>query len=421
MILWWKKPTRKELLAEVERLKGLGETYGPVDGLAKKEFELKAQVSELQHSYAEKKVVFDRLRTLVERLEGALEWEDIGIYEPLYSFETSDEYKKEIKRNSDDQKRMVSDKTAAVCDANWTVDGSRRKGETMTNQSIRLALRAFNNECSTIINKATWKNFNACEQKIDRAYTQIEKLNASNKVYFDKKFVKLKKEELRLTYELASAIQDEKEEARRIRELERENVRAEKEIAAALKKVDDEEARYQEALAQARAELGTDENASLKTKISELEAKIERTHSERERAQSMAEITRSGYVYVISNIGSFGDRVFKVGMTRRIDPMDRVRELGDASVPFTFDVHAMVWAEDAPNLEREIHKRLDSARVNRVNYRKEFFEGEMSEIKAALQELKPGANFSDDMEAEQYRVSLKLSGHKSEADFPDQI
>lgn len=136
------------------------------------------------------------------------------------------------------------------------------------------------------------------------------------------------------------------------------------------------------------------------------EKSLEEAHAKFERAQAMAEKTKSGYVYIISNIGSFGDDVVKIGLTRRLDPVDRVRELGDASVPFTFDTHAIIYSDDAPALERALHKEFEAVRINAQNFRKEFFRTHIEEVEAAVTRLAPGAPFFRDVEAQDYRETL---------------
>lgn len=122
----------------------------------------------------------------------------------------------------------------------------------------------------------------------------------------------------------------------------------------------------------------------------------------------MAQQTKAGHVYVISNIGSFGDNVFKIGMTRRLEPMDRVKELGDASVPFEFDVHAMIYSDNAPELENIIHKEFDSRRVNLVNSRKEFFQVELEEIEEIAKKRNLDVEFTKIAEAREFRESKIL-------------
>lgn len=128
----------------------------------------------------------------------------------------------------------------------------------------------------------------------------------------------------------------------------------------------------------------------------------------KERALSMAEQTKRGYVYVISNLGSFGENIYKIGLTRRLDPMDRVRELGDASVPFPFDVHAMIFSEDAPKLEATLHQRFSDKRVNMINNRKEFFNVSLKEIADVVAEYNATIEFTLLAEASDYRQTLAI-------------
>ena len=138
----------------------------------------------------------------------------------------------------------------------------------------------------------------------------------------------------------------------------------------------------------------------------ELEARLKDAESNKDRALSMAQQTRRGHVYVISNIGSFGEDVYKIGMTRRLDPLDRVRELGDASVPFPFDVHAIIFSEDAPTLESTLHKAFEAKRVNQVNLRKEFFNVSIDEIEAVVHKNNATIEFTKVAEARDYRESM---------------
>ncbi len=119
-------------------------------------------------------------------------------------------------------------------------------------------------------------------------------------------------------------------------------------------------------------------------------------------------MTRSGHVYVISNVGSFGEHVYKIGMTRRLDPMDRIRELGDASVPFQFDVHAIIYSDDAPALESELHKAFDGQRVNRVNERKEFFRVPIEQIATTVREQRGEIEITLTAEAAEYRMTQAI-------------
>jgi len=139
-----------------------------------------------------------------------------------------------------------------------------------------------------------------------------------------------------------------------------------------------------------------------------LERDLADAHAKAERAKAMAEMTKTGYVYVISNIGSFGPDFVKIGLTRRLDPADRIRELGDASVPFLFDTHAMIYSEDAPALERALHNTFATVRVNATNMRKEFFRVSIEDVEQAVRRLAPSASFFRDIEAQEYRETMAL-------------
>lgn len=158
---------------------------------------------------------------------------------------------------------------------------------------------------------------------------------------------------------------------------------------------------------------GTKDRIIAEQRIADLEYQLEEAEAKEERAKSMAQQTRKGHVYIISNIGSFGDKIYKIGLTRRLDPMDRVKELGDASVPFTFDVHAMIYVDDAPALERELHKTFTHKRVNAINHRKEFFNVDLNEIIEAAEKItNKELEFTKTIVAEQYFESKRMRGEE---------
>ena len=224
---------------------------------------------------------------------------------------------------------------------------------------MKLSLRAFNGECDAVIAKVKWNNISKMEERIKKAYELINKLNETNNVGIYYTYFQLKLEELRLTYEYENKKQQEKEEQAEIRQRIREEAQLERDLLDAEK----EEEKYQKLLEKAKkeSEESTGEKLnSLNVKIKELEEELKKAHEKRERAKSMAEQTKSGHVYVISNVGSFGKNVYKIGMTRRLEPLDRVKELGDASVPFIFDVHAIIYSVNAPMLENQLHKLFDN-------------------------------------------------------------
>lgn len=375
-----------------------------------KELEIKSEletlnIQKLRAEYAEKKKVYDRILQEVAVFDERLAFAEMGVYEPHFDFTDSSEYKDAISLIRDKQKAMVAAKSAVTCATSWSVDGSQSKGKTMTNRNIRLTLRAFNGECDAAISNVRWNNVNAMEKRIGQVFSQIEKLNESNAVHISQDYLKLKFEELFLAHEYREKLKHEKEERAEAARLSRE----EQKLLRDLESAEEDETRYQRLLAKAKAEATavTGQKLSVFTEqIRLLEKELAEAHAKVERAQAMAEKTRTGYVYIISNIGSFGEGVVKIGLTRRLDPSDRVRELGDASVPFLFDTHAMIYSDDAPSLERALHSEFESGRVNGSNYRKEFFRASVDEVGAAVARLAPGAAFFRDIEAQEFRETM---------------
>ncbi|MGC8732097.1 MAG: DUF4041 domain-containing protein [Halothiobacillaceae bacterium] len=372
--------------AEVARLQGMAST-------------LTSDIDALRKSYAEKRAHFDRLESQVAIYDERLAFAELGIYEPHFDFTDSEEFKAKIVEVRDRQKAMISAKHAALCPTEWTVEGSKAKGATMINRQIRLTMRAFNNECEAAIANVRWNNVVAMEKRILSAAASIDKENTSMNLTLNDRFVALKIEELRLTHEYREQLKREKEERTEMARAEKE----EKKLLAEAEAAEQEEAKYQALLEKARKEANGDGNAQ---RIAELEAALAAAHLASERARAMAEMTKSGYVYIISNVGSFGDDVVKIGLTRRLDPDDRVRELGDASVPFSFDTHAMIYSDAAPALEAALHKEFAEKRINMSNFRKEFFRVSLDDVEAAVGRLAPTAGFFKDREAQEWHETL---------------
>lgn len=348
----------------------------------------------------------------------------MGIYEPHFEFNDSEEFKKGIKEVREKQKKMVSNKSAAVCPKDWVVDGSTSKGKTMLNRLTRLTLRAFNNECEAAIANTRWNNAVAMERRIRNSAKQIDKANMTYDLHINERYVSLKLKELRLTHEYREQLKKEKDERAEVSRAERE----EKRLLAEAKKAENEERKYQQLLDRARKELSEDENnAKMRSRIEQLEAELEKARSESERAKAMAQMTKSGYVYIVSNIGSFGEDILKIGLTRRLNPEDRVRELGDASVPFKFDTHAIIYSDEAPALETKLHTTFANQRVNASNLRKEFFRVSLDEVEDAVKKLAPEANFIKDREAQEWhetlarRQQLLSESNRATDKFPEEI
>lgn len=346
------------------------------------------------------------------QLNDAILLQEFGLYEPIYDFATSDEYKERLKLVREKQKECIWNESAALCSKEWAINGSYSKGDVFIKKSIKQIVRCFNNECDVLISKVKFNNAEAYIHKIIKSYDDLNKLHEPMCVHITQSYLNLKIKELRLAYEYALKRQAEKEEQRSIREQMREEAKLMEEIEMRRKEVAKELSHYNRQAIQV-------EELLLKAPEEDKQHLIERksfiTDRLNELDREIKEMDyreankRAGYVYVISNIGSFGEDVYKIGMTRRLEPMDRVDELGSASVPFKFDVHAMIFSEDAPKLEAALHRAFDSKKVNMVNNRKEFFKVTLEEIEKVVKDnFERAVEFISIPNAEQYRETLKI-------------
>ena len=430
LVLWLRARKRAETslkrIANQEREIGeFKEKYAPIMSIEAELSRLRSSAEQarketdsVRAQYAEKRSILKKLEQQVAIYDERISFAELGVYEPHFEFGDSETYKENVRAIRERQKVMVSSKEATFCPTGWTIDGSRSKGQTMINRQTRLTMRAFNNECEAAIANARWNNVVAMERRILNAAKQIDSANSSMNLVLNRNYIALKLDELRLTHEYRERLKIEKDERAELARAERE----EKKLLAEAEAAEREERRYAELLNKARNQASVDES-----RIAELEATLAAAQAESERARAMAEMTRSGYVYIISNIGSFGDDMVKIGSTRRLDPDDRVRELGGASVPFRFDTHAMIYSEDAPALEAALHTQFTDRRVNASNLRKEFFRIALDEIEEAVRTLAPDAGFFKDREAQEWHETLALRRQvlvdmqKASDDFPESI
>lgn len=344
--------------------------------------------------------------------------QDFGLYEPRYSFINADAYKAELTNIRNKQKAMIKDGSAVSGSIDWQVNGSAAQGRKMIKDMQKLLLRAFNSECDEIINKVKYNNYDTSVKKMERSFNAIAKLGITMSISITSNYYDLKIQELQLALEYQIQKQREKEEKAELRAQQREEARLQKELKEQRKNIDKERKHYEQALSNINKQISSssDEN------IEELNKKKE------EIIQSLSDIDtkikdidyreanqKAGYVYIISNIGSFGEGIYKIGMTRRLNPQERVDELGDASVPFKFDVHAMIFSEDAPALEAKLHRAFEDRKLNLVNQRREFFKVSLDEIKEVVKNnFDKTVEFVEVPDADQYRISLKLREEQSE-------
>ncbi len=341
--------------------------------------------------------------------------QEFGLYEPYFDFANALDYKEELAKIRSKQKELIKNKTAVSGATEWTVNGSASKGKKMVSDTQKLLLRAFNTECDELVAKVKYTNFDASLNKIYKSAEAISKLGTIMHISINSNYLDLKIKELRLAFEYQQKKQEEKEAQKAARAEMREAARLQKEIEAQRKKIEKEQTHYQTAydhlLHQIEQNPG---NADLLKKKDELENQLNDIDKAMKDIDYREANQRAGYVYVISNIGAFGPNVYKIGMTRRLDPQDRVDELGDASVPFNFDVHAMIFSDDAPALEAALHRAFEDRKLNMVNTRREFFNVTLDEIKEVVKKnFDKTVEFIDVPDAEQYRISQKMREHQS--------
>jgi hypothetical protein len=383
---------------------------------------LNNNISSARNTYSESTNELQSLMSRLDLYSRVDEYAQAGHFEmPEYLYETSARFVEEIRITRDKQKALIKNSQAILVPGSVSITGDPSQDKKIVNGQTKLLLAVFNIECDLLISKLNPSNYGRSLEQIEKLANKLEKSTASLSFGFSIEYVELKFEECRLQFESTLKKKEEQDEQRLIREQIREEQKAIKEYEQALANAEAEEKLYRQMLEKARAELSDaseEMKAAAELRIAGLEAQLNEALSKEERVKSMAEQTRKGHVYVISNTGSFGENIYKIGLTRRLEPMDRVKELGDASVPFSFDVHAMIFADDAPSLETSLHREFTNQRVNAVNLRKEFFNTDLDSIKEAVERLSGSdAEFKMTALAEEYYESRRLQGdHFSQPD-----
>jgi hypothetical protein len=353
---------------------------------------------------------FEHLKKSTSAIKNVIESYGYAYIKPTHSIldELAEKYGfheigQQLKQAREYSRLLIDTNQAAICDY---VERNRKE------TAIRFVIDAFNGKVDSILSKIKTTNVGILEQQILDSFS-IVNLNGSafRNARITEQFLSARTLELKWAVAIYALKEKEKEEQRLIKEKMREEEKARKEIERALKESAREEESLQKAIAKIQgqfAKANEMQRAQYEEKLAELQAKLIDAESRNQRALSMAQQTKAGYVYIISNIGSFGENIFKIGMTRRLEPLDRIRELGGASVPFKFDVHAMIWSIDAPNLERALHKKFVYSQINKINPRKEFFKIPIFELKKAIQEVGIEVTWTMTALASEYRESLVI-------------
>lgn len=372
---------------------------------------LSQQVNNLNQQSANLNATIRAQSARIYSINDTINMQDYGVYTPTYDFVNSDLYKDKLKNVRDRQKAFIKQGTACTGNMNWAIDGNKARGNKMVKDMQKLLLRAFNVECDNIINNVKTSNFEKSRDAILKIKNQLSVLGSAMSIKITPEYVGLKIEELILALDFDMKKKEEKERIREEKERQREEKKIQKEIEEARKKLFKEQEHYKNALENIIQQIQKyGETPELAEKKRELEFQLSDTEKAIEDVDYREANKRAGYVYIISNIGAFGENIYKIGMTRRLDPMDRVNELGDASVPFGFDVHALIFTDDAPGLESALHTAFEDKKVNKINPRREFFNVSLEEIKAEVRKnFDKTVEWTDIPEAEQYRQSLVLN------------
>lgn len=368
----------------------------------KKEEDLKANNDKLQKEYTSK---INDLKKEFEELLHKVTYEYVSHKD--YSDVNSEEIKNEISLLKLKEKELLKNDGAFVITSAYPDSKSFRA-------NIKQITKCYTAESSEILNKLTLNNVDASRERLIKSYQTTNQAFETDFVQISKDYLELKLDELNINYELLAKIQEEKEIKQEEREMLREEEKVRREIEREKEKIEKEERQFKNEVTKLMAYMNKTDNDVEKQlyidKIKELEDKLNLLDKDKKSVLDREQNTRAGYVYIISNIGSFGENIYKIGMTRRLEPMDRINELSSASVPFVFDVHALIFSEDAPRLENILHEHFRNQAVNKVNFRKEFYNVDLNEVKkVVLENFNSTVNFTMAPQATEYRESLKIA------------
>ncbi|WP_328806956.1 DUF4041 domain-containing protein [Nocardiopsis coralli] len=350
----------------------------------------------------------NELRGQIVASEDLIALQEAGIYEYSHPLDDSVAYKSALAELKDRTRSMNrKDGGAVEATTSFTMNGSLTEGRRMVREFSKLLLRAYNNEADNLVRGMKAYKLPTSRDRLIKSRATIEKLGRSMDIRISDPYHRLRLRELELTADHRNKLAEEKEREREEKARLREERRAQAELDRERARLEKERRHYENALL-ALKDKGDDAG------VERLQEQLDGVGLAMENVADRAANVRAGYVYVISNLGSFGERMVKVGMTRRLEPMDRIRELSDASVPFNFDVHALHFSDDAVGVEAEMHRRLAEKRVNRVNLRREFFYTSPSEVRDLLGSVAGDLiQYEEVPEAIEYRQSARTAEERS--------
>lgn len=376
----------------------------------KKQLNIASDIVNLESELEQRKKELEKLERNISIANDTLEMQEVGFFERQYKFSDSTKYKQALDELRGQQKSLVKNGKAGNIIRPMLLDNNKSKGRAMQNQLIRAAIRGFNGEADALLVKTTVANVDKKIKALKKAFEQLNKMYSRNLIEITPQYLELKTKELQLASEYEYQKQEEKELLREQREKEREEKKLQAEIKAKRKQLNKDRTHFKNMINNVEEMLTSakgDELQELKRQLDEYQVKLSELDSLEEDIDYREGHATAGYVYIISNIGSFGENVYKIGVTRRLEPLERIKELSSASVPFQFDVHALIFSEEAFALENELHNEFESYKVNKVNGRKEYFKVPFEKIKESLMKHKElTIELTEQAEAFEYRQSL---------------
>ena len=349
-------------------------------GVAAESAAIQAELARARDEYRTLQAQLAAIQAELVRTSTEAEPQEVGIYEYQHPLADAVAYKEQLDLLNDRIKAMVREKTAVLAATNWTVNGSVAEGRKMINETSKLMLRAYNAEAENCVARVRPHRLDSTIARLDKVAHTIAKLGRTMSIRIAPSYHYLRLQEIRMTADYRAKVEEEKERIREERERQREERAAALEFEREKARLAKEQAHYQAAMARLEAKGDATAAAEMAAKVRDIQEAIAGVEAREANI-------RAGYVYVISNIGSFGPHMIKIGMTRRLEPDARIRELGDASVPFRFDTHALIFSEDAVTLEAKLHEALGEHRVNKVNLRREFFYADPAQVREVLTKI----------------------------------
>lgn len=367
--------------------------------VAKHVEQLRSELTALHDQQRTVQMELDTARARIVETDEIALLQEVGIYRYRHPLDDAVAYESKLKETKDAIKALS--KAGAVHAASeWTVNNSKREGAKMIRDLSKLMLRAYNSEADNVVRTLRPHALESAKARLEKARDTIAKLGKVLQIRISDEYHRWRVYELELTADYLVKVEEEKERLKEERERQREEEKARREMEAEKNRLEKEKSHYLATLKRLQEQGDADAAAQMQDRVEQIESAIQGILNREANI-------RAGYVYVISNFGSFGEHVVKIGLTRRLEPMDRIRELGDASVPFNFDVHALIFSDDAVGLETRLHQHFADKRVNLVNMRREYFYVTPHEVKEVLEKVggQQLLEFREVPEATEWRAS----------------